>query len=1329
MKFKLRSTGAICALLLVASAAHAQFFTGTDLGGPAEPGSIVDNGGGSLTITGGGGDIWGNSDQCYYYYAWASGSEWVATVKCTDLQGPDNWTKAELMVRWSDPTAGPQADDGFIATMTTRALGQNQIGPQYRPARGGGAGNAGPTATPAYPNVWLRLARTNNSFTIAYSFDNVTFTTLSTIDTSSTDNGFGQAWPDLVTVGLAVTSHNNGAGQIATAAFEGLNVTFPAVTAPTVIGASVQVTNTSVYAGSEASFSFATTNNANPPVVGGSYTSYQWYKNGTAIPNATGLSYTHLVNPFDAAENGAEYYCKATILPPYNTTITGMNSATGIVTVLPGALYYTNGLKQEFFHSSGVNRALVEAGNVPPATSISRLAALDSNGGLGDNYVTRHSGWFIPPATDNYIFFLACDDDTDLFLSTDNNPAHKQLIAQETSWAGTRSWLTSSGDGTLTRSDTFTPDNGITVPGANGYALTAGTPYYIEMVHHNGGGGDNFGVTYQTYNQVYNDPNWPLVFTNGVPSLMTNGLVLLTPPTTTLTWATQPTDSSAYQGDSTTFYSSASTDSEMVPTYQWYRNGAPVAGATGPTLNTGLTTPANNGDTFYVVAATQEGGLSITSSPTATLTVITAVLEKGWAKVEFWAGSDKDKIQAGTAGSPTYITTSPAFEASVNNETGDSYGRRISGFFIPPTSDKYVFFVNSDDNSDLYLGTDDTPATKRLIAQETAWSDPWHWLSSGGGSSLTQKRSDGWSPDGGTTIPNAAGISLTAGQKYYVEVVHTEGGGGDNVEVNYKRFSDPDPTDGSDTAFKGNVLAMYAPRCSWVAFTQQPTNPAPVGSSSSGTVSFYAAGATDSQTPIGITGDVRPFIGNWNYMTFQWQKNGVDIPGATGSQLTLSSPFLPSDNGAVFTCKMRALGYADDSLNPIWSNSAPATLTVITNTPNFVYSLYYTNNSYVPFVGQAYTLVTVAFDSAMDPGLLSQPSTYVLGGGLTIDSVTVNSNDYRSVQLKVSGTPTFPFNVTINGNVSGLGGGAKVANTTQSVIMSQLVCEDIGATPGTDPAVPGQMFGFAPNGYNIACEGSDVWNNDDGFNFAYEMKTGDFDVVVRQVDTKHTSNWAKGGLMVRESLASNSRNWNIVNDPLASDGIQAPDSSGFGASFVECNARNTTAGASAAWDFVARPAPTYPNAWVRLARVGQEIRAYRSTDGVSWTLLATNTPALVGEMTALPATVYVGLCTTAHNNDALDPITGQLPDPLRFLQVVNYADYNSSFVPSAPRANLTATTSGGNIVISWSPAGGHLESTPGLGSATNWQPVPGGTTSPATIPIGPGTQLFRVVNP
>jgi hypothetical protein len=314
-----------------------------------------------------------------------------------------------------------------------------------------------------------------------------------------------------------------------------------------------------------------------------------------------------------------------------------------------------------------------------------------------------------------------------------------------------------------------------------------------------------------------------------------------------------------------------------------------------------------------------------------------------------------------------------------------------------------------------------------------------------------------------------------------------------------------------------------------------------------------------------------------------------------------------------------------------------------------------------------------------------------------------------------------PLNVTVSALLSGMGGGLPVANTSVALKLTPLTDVDIGVA-GSDPIVAGMMYVEGANAYTIACEGSDIYNNADGFNFAYEMKTNDFDVVVRQKDNKHTSNWAKGGLMVRETLDASSRDWNIINDPVSSDGINAPDNSGFGANAVECNARNTTGGGSGGWNFQSSPVPAYPNAWVRLKRTGNLLSAFYSTNGTSWTLQATNDPTVVGSQTALPAVVYVGLCTTAHNNDAF----GTDPTQLRFLNTVDYDSYNSSYVAAGPV--LKATLAGNQITVTWTPSAGRLLASPALtGAGVNWQQV--GTGGSVTLPVTGNAMFFRVANP
>src|SRR5438445_11022354 len=133
----------------------------------------------------------------------------------------------------------------------------------------------------------------------------------------------------------------------------------------------------------------------------------------------------------------------------------------------------------------------------------------------------------------------------------------------------------------------------------------------------------------------------------------------------------------------------------------------------------------------------------------------------------------------------------------------------------------------------------------------------------------------------------------------------------------------------------------------------------------------------------------------------------------------------------------------------------------------------------------------------MDLASIAEISHYS-GTGATITAILVNSNDARHVQLQLAATPTtLPASLTITG-ITDFSGNSPVV-TTLSVAGAELTNIDIGVVSANDPPFPGFMWGDNTNAYTIQCEGSDIWNADDGFNFSYETKTGDFDVVVRQL--------------------------------------------------------------------------------------------------------------------------------------------------------------------------------------------------------------------------------------
>jgi hypothetical protein len=133
---------------------------------------------------------------------------------------------------------------------------------------------------------------------------------------------------------------------------------------------------------------------------------------------------------------------------------------------------------------------------------------------------------------------------------------------------------------------------------------------------------------------------------------------------------------------------------------------------------------------------------------------------------EYWsnvAGTAVSAIPTSTA--PSGTITLNSLEAPVNR--ADNFGSRIRGYITAPQTGSYTFWVSSDDDSQLKLSTNDQPANAAVIASVTGWTNSREW-----GKYASQK---------------SAAVNLTAGQKYYVEVLQKEGGGGDNVAVGWSK--------------------------------------------------------------------------------------------------------------------------------------------------------------------------------------------------------------------------------------------------------------------------------------------------------------------------------------------------------------------------------------------------------------------------------------------------------------------------------------------------------------------------------------------------------------
>src|SRR5437868_10707383 len=75
----------------------------------------------------------------------------------------------------------------------------------------------------------------------------------------------------------------------------------------------------------------------------------------------------------------------------------------------------------------------------PSYTTVYDTFEADSN--IGVNYYgQRMRAFVVPPVDGAYTFWIASDDSSDLFLSTDEDPVNKQLIAGVATWTASREW-------------------------------------------------------------------------------------------------------------------------------------------------------------------------------------------------------------------------------------------------------------------------------------------------------------------------------------------------------------------------------------------------------------------------------------------------------------------------------------------------------------------------------------------------------------------------------------------------------------------------------------------------------------------------------------------------------------------------------------------------------------------------------------------------------------------------------------------------------------------------------------------------------------------------
>lgn len=139
-----------------------------------------------------------------------------------------------------------------------------------------------------------------------------------------------------------------------------------------------------------------------------------------------------------------------------------------------------------------------------------------------------------------------------------------------------------------------------------------------------------------------------------------------------------------------------------------------------------------------------------------------------------------------------------SFEGPTN--VADFYDARYRGYVTAPQTGTYRFWIASDHASSLLLGTSAEPTSARWIAGVSDWTGSREWTKEAG------QRSEG--------------ISLTAGQRYYIEARHMEENYADNLAV---RWELPDGT--IEEPIPGHRLAPFVVSTAPAGTAQVPPGP------------------------------------------------------------------------------------------------------------------------------------------------------------------------------------------------------------------------------------------------------------------------------------------------------------------------------------------------------------------------------------------------------------------------------------------------------------------------------------------------------------------------
>ncbi len=927
---------------------------------------------------------------------------------------------------------------------------------------------------------------------------------------------------------------------------------------------------------------------------------------------------------------------------------------------------------------------------------------------MRDNYGTQLMGYFVPEVSGAYVFALAADDSAELYLSRDEDPAYKQVIAREVNPHFPRAFSSTSGRRLL---DPGTPKQRLenfSLP----MELSAGRRYYIEAVAKENLGIDGLAVAVQI-------PGARAIRSGDTPI---PGALLATMDKhlQSLTITHQPTNVTVQEGHSAYF----SLEVEGVPPFhyswsikgaQWQKVGDKLSNYPQLVLEKvsmtndlavvqAVVRDASNLD--YLINPFLVNPFGIVTSAPVTLHVIADVEPPRLLSAQ----ADETGTNLVLRFSEPLDSVSATNLANYHLEGGLS----ILGVSLLPSNDGVIIATDPQVAGTRYrisaVGVKDRSAAGN--ASDTTCTTEWSaWVLSKGvvkidyydgvnGSDVLQLITHTNFPNRPTASEYRSSLesSYERGDNYgarargwlipprtgeYTFYFTSDNQGvfmlsTDDQQLNVTMVASEPVASGprdwlSKPEHRSSPLAMEAGKSYYFEVLQKentgldhfavtwtgpglPDLSAKVPAIASEFIANYVNpddvhfSLLEQPVPVScLPGETAVFqvsVESSHAVFYQWMRNGVDLVGENRSSLTIPSCGL-ADDGARYQVRMVA---------PLVStNSSEVVLRVLSDTipPVFAASAIHQGSDWE---------LTVAFSEAVDPAQAETASNYELGAVEWVDGPRYLPRS-AAVVIRVKGLvegQTYPLVVR---NVQDLSGNmiqqVEGHYTAQSLAWTQVGGQKAGLAP--------TVAAKGPRSFDIYSAAWEATGSTEEATFVYETVTGDFDKCVRIRSQDPASPWSGVGLTARESL-SEGQTFEVTTPP-------------FGRSIrIQANSKTDYLGLPARdkFEMTWRPwegtgyrltstwerwddRPQYPEVWLRLKRVGRSFWGWYSHDGVDWMLADfRELPYQDSALNTLPPlaeSLYVGI-------EYCPDTTRVAPEAVALFQA-QVSDYGDTLLPPA----------------------------------------------------------------